>query len=221
MPIQDIIDNDREVNLEYHLVTAREWRQYGEPDQLHSPLIYSAFESRCAIERFVYELFVMMNRDDLLQGNLDIDRAERFSSLMTIIHERAQNRGRLYRMLRFNFIYVRHMMKLNVDISIPSLGVLQNFWHQLSDYCHKQMLPDQTWNSEEYVSEGYELLNEVENYFYEHLSERRFGWLRINTIPQEAQDFRLQFINEEISESQLIGYFNLMRPVLAARLRNN
>ena len=69
MAIEDYINNKREVTLEYHLLAAREWRRYGEQDQLHTPLIYSAFEYRCAIERFVFEIFVLMNRDDLLEGN--------------------------------------------------------------------------------------------------------------------------------------------------------
>ena len=221
MAIEDYINNKREVTLEYHLLAAREWRRYGEQDQLHTPLIYSAFEYRCAIERFVFEIFVLMNRDDLLEGSLDINRVERFSSLVTIIHERAENRGRLYRMFRFNYLYVRHMMRLNVDISIPNLGTLKQFWQRLSDYCHKQMLPNETWDSKDYVQNGYQLLNEVEDYFYQHLHERRFGWLRIESIPQEAQDYRLQFINEEITEDRLLTFFNLMRPILENRFRNN
>lgn len=221
MPIEDIlhiINNDREVTFEYHLLTAREWRRFGEPDHLHTPLIYSAFEYRCAIERFVFELFVIMNRDDLLEGDLDINRAERFSSLITIIHERAENRGRLYRMFRFNYLYTRHMIRLNIDVSIPDLRTLQQYWHSLSDYCHKQMLPNETWDSEDYVRNGYQIFNEVENYFYEQLAVRRFGWVQVESIPVEAQEFRLQFINEEINDKQLINYFNLMRPLFGKSL---
>lgn len=78
-----IVEGSRETFSHYHLYMARGWQLIGEEKMLHTPLAYSAFEFRCAIERCLIELFVLIKNRKI--SPTDRKAMERFNSLVSAI----------------------------------------------------------------------------------------------------------------------------------------
>ncbi len=218
MNLEDIINTPRQTSFDFHAAVAQSWRRIGERELLHSPLIYSAFEYRLAIERFVFELYYLMKKENLLskQGlsKKELQRIDSFSSLISIIYENSGNKLKLYRILSFNKAFSQVFTKLHRSLSIPDLGKLHKFWQCLSEYCHRQLEPPETWEDLEWVKKGYDLLNEVENYLWQICISEHFGWLRENSLPKELLDERGKYLCGEITESQLKTRMEIIKPVL-------
>lgn len=81
-------------------------------------------------------------------------------------------------------------------LSIPDIGKLHKYWQKLSDYCHRQLEPKFTWDSNEWIEKGYELLKEVESYLWKISIEEEYGWVSKSRLIEELQDERTRFIND-------------------------
>jgi len=218
--LRDYLEKGRETKAAYHFLLGREWRLYGEPQKLHSPLAYASFEFRCAIERCVIELFALI-RDQQFTKN-DLKSLERFSSLIQVVLTTEGGKLQLYRKFVFNRVYSQAGgTPRDIWLSVPDLGVMRRLWTGLSEYCHRQLKPKATWLSmgDEWVNVGYRLLNEVEDYLYEKMSVEKIGWVPVDSLPREVAQARNDFINGRISEADLKTRFELMSPVLESRFR--
>lgn len=103
MNLDEVINGKRWVSADYHVVSARAWKQQGQSEYSPSPLIYAAFEYRCAIERIVLELYAVMCEE--FSGAEDVSKIGSFSSLIKMVHDLAGcNKKLLYRVLKFNSI---------------------------------------------------------------------------------------------------------------------
>ena len=214
------LEKERETKAAYHFLLGREWRLFGQPKRLHSPLAYAAFEFRCGIERCVIELFALI-RDQQFSDD-DLKGLERFSSLIQTLLNSQGGKLQLYRKLMFNRIYTQaSRAPPEIWLSVPDLGILQRMWTELSEYCHRQLRPKTTWSSmgDEWVAAGYRLLNEVENYLYCIMSTGKIGWVPVESLPPEAAQARQDFLNGRITEADLKTRIELMTPVLENRYR--
>ncbi len=218
MKIEEILNNERQVSGDYHAAAGKAWRIHGEKDLLHSSLIYSVFEFRLAVERYVFELYLLMEIDQLLEINIPdeaLKRFDNFKSLIRILHENAGNKFKLFRVLIFN----RHVSEIYFQIpkklSVPDIGKLSSFWHSLSEYCHKQYKLDNSWASEDWIKKGYKLINEVESYLIQISIIEAFGWVNKNSLGPELSQERERFLNDkEFTEERLTLRLTLMKPVL-------
>jgi hypothetical protein len=218
MKLEELLENQRLVSGDYHATAGRTWRKFGENKLLHTPLVYSAFEFRLAIERYVFELYILMKKDDLLNGEVPNDalkQIDRFSNLVRLLHENAGNRFRLYRALLFNRIVAGLFFRMPRPLSIPDIGKFNAYWQRLSDYCHRQLKPAETWGSEKWIKKGYRLVSDVENYLYEISVRENFGWLEKTSLMKELSDERERFLNDKsVTEQSLKVRLEIMGPTL-------
>lgn len=166
MDLKTLIHGERHATADYHLVAARLWVEKGE-GKLHTPLVYAAFEYRCAVERAVLELYGIMR--EISHSAEAVEDIGSFKNVMNRLIEFAGgNKKALYRLLKFNSIlaeFMGHsMMGQSVELSIPDVGVLHKMWQNVSNYCHQQVVPENTWGDQEWVEEGYQTLQEVDEY---------------------------------------------------------
>jgi hypothetical protein len=215
-----IINGKRDTSAGYHFLVGRGWRLLGEPNSLHSPLAYAAFEFRCSIERSVFELFVLVRKNTLSAG--DMKATERFSSLRTALLQAEGGKRLLQRKLEFNRIYAQATgLPKQYWPSVPDIGILEKYWSKLSEYCHRQLQPKATWDSMggKWISEGYALLNDVEKYLWEITVTHQIGWFQVDTLPPEMLTTRRDFVNGKIDSAALVTRVQLMEPVIRQRAR--
>lgn len=218
MNMEDIINRERETTAKFHAVVAQSWRRIGEGRLLHSPLVYSAFEYRLAIERIAFELYWLMKREHLLpKGGFskeELRKIQSFSSLVSKICQDSGSKLKLYRILSFNRVFSQIFTQLPQTLSIPDIGKLQNYWERLSEYCHRQLEPSKTWESSQWIKKGYSRLNEVESYIWQICVSERFGWLQEGSLPNELLKEKDKYMRGELNESQLKRRMELIKPVL-------
>lgn len=215
-----IIKGDRSTASYYHFHVARGWRIIGESRLLHSPLSYSAFEFRSAIERIVVELLVLIKKGNVSPAELE--QIQRFSGLRNFLLTSAGGKRTLYRALRFNRILTQIIgVPANLCPSVPDITVLEKYWTRLSEYCHKQLSPYTTWESQgnHWIHIGYALLKEVENYLWQITISSPLGWFREETLPQDLIPTRTQFIEGSIEENALVTRIKLLEPAVQMRAR--
>lgn len=219
--LQEIFERARETKAAFHSRLGREWRLYGQPKDLHSPLVYAAFEFRCAIERCVIELFALIRNQKLSEK--DLSDIQRFAGLIQTVLRSEGGKLALYRKLVFNREYVRSgsTPPTSVWLSVPDLGVLQKYWTGLSEYCHRQLKPADTWKSmgDKWVADGYDLLLEVENYLFAITSQRKIGWVQVDTLEPEELQVRSDYVEGRIDETSMKSRLELMGPIIRERRR--
>ncbi len=211
------IEQKRQTGSDYHIISARFWMKKGINEEYHTPLVYAAFEFRCAIERVIFELFVLMRTVGIT--DIEIEKIGSLKGLINTVNDLAGgNKKKLMRILLFNRISME-FSGFPKKLSIPDVGKLHKFWSKLSEYCHRQIIPDSTWDNPDWISKGYTLLEEVDNYLSLILYEQAFGFLSEENMPDEIKEQKQLFINGNIDESQLRMRFKLMQPVLESRMR--
>ena len=216
MRIDKTINGQRKVCADYHLMAAFSWKEYGKNKLLHSPLVYAAFEYRCAIERVIMELYLIMQHE--MTDIEDLSKYERISDLIKKVHELGGGTKRmLYRVLKFNSIVSEFVMIQGKTLSVPDLGKLHKLWQKLSRYCHRQAKPMDSWDSKDWVAKGYKLLDEVHSYLHVILKEHLFGAMPEKGMPVEVIEAKSDFVKEKINEEGLRTRLMLMEPVLEAR----
>jgi len=217
MNFERLVHGRREVSADFHMAAGRLWLEKGKADKLTTPLVYAAFEFRCATERAVVELYAIMQSE--LPSVEEMQDIGRFKNFMTKVVEVAGGNGKLlYRSLLFNSI-VSEFMPWDATLSVPDVGTLQNHWHALSDLCHKQIALDPTWRSDDWVSTGYYTVQEAYDYLREIMVDQYLGSIPIEETPEEIQKAKKAFINEEIDKASLRTRLKLMTPILERRFR--
>ncbi|MFC1481078.1 hypothetical protein ACFL6E_02400 [Candidatus Neomarinimicrobiota bacterium] len=226
-PLDHLVMSNRGVDANFHLEQGNDWHQIGYPSLLHSPLIYAAFEYRCAIERIILELYDLMK-----ELNIATEEFSSLKNISDIIKKIRQLEGGSHdaaaRAIRFNAVYFKEMIAemaekagISKEMAEPDLRKLSKLWGHLSEYCHGQMLPAETWNSPEWVKKGYALLDEALEYLRALKIEKHFGYMGESSLPTEALDLKKKFIDEEINESALITRLRIMKPIIEARGRKH
>jgi hypothetical protein len=144
-------------------------------------------------------------------------RLRTINALMSEITEIAGGNGNLLRKaLLFNqFLAAR--MRLRKPLSTPNFGTLRSYWADLSELCHKQISPEETWESAEWIRSGYELLVEVDGYLDEQLVACDFGAIKASSMPKEVQDARREFLAGQIDLRAVGVRLDLIEPALVRR----
>ncbi len=213
-----IVNGKRQTSAGYHFLAGRGWRLLGEPRKLHSPLAYSAFEFRSSVERSVFELFHLVRKNNFSPE--DLRAAERFSSLRTALLKAEGGKRLFQRKLEFNRLYAQACgLPQRYWPSVPDIGILEMYWSKLSDYCHRQLRPNITWDSMggNWITQGYQLLNEVESYLWMITVSHQIGWFQPDTLPPEMLQTRNDYLDGVIDADAVTMRVRLMEPVVRER----
>lgn len=207
----------RENSSKYHRDLAREWLILGESKRLHTPLTYSAFEYRLAIERFIFEFMILIKKEEGITLK-DENKTANIKTLIDYIYRLVGGKTKYPKILRFNKIILSFERPV-IKLAEPDLQDFYKKWKELSKFCHLLIRPDLSWNDNaNFVLNGYDLLNRVRDLFYINTIENVLGWYAVNTIPNiEVIDLRNNFINDKITESAFVTSYNLMQPILKKR----
>ncbi len=214
-----IVHHERDLSSGYHLMVARGWRIIGEKDSLHSPLAYSAFEFRCAIERVLIELFVLVK--DKMPTKADIHTMNTVSSLRKAIYRACGGKTEFKRFQIFNRLFVQGSgLPPNVSVAMVDIDYLERLWSKLSDFCHRQLRPHETWKSQgdRWLKKGYQMLNEAERYLWSIMVTSHIGWVQPSELQPEMREALDQFVGGEITQRTLETRLNLMGPIIKKRL---
>ena len=187
---------------------------------MHSPLAYSAFEFRCSIERSLFELFILTQNRKAFQSQLKA--VQRFRGLRDMILQTEGPKKVLYRKLLFNRLYAKGIgLPAKFWPSVPDIGVMERYWKQLSEYCHRQLQRETTWDAlgDAWLNAGYDLLNEVEKYLWDITVTHQIGWFQINTLPSEMVKARKDFIEGVINENALAKRIEILKPTIQMRAK--
>ncbi len=222
--IDELVLKNRSTTADFHVVAGRSWRIIGEEQKLHSPLAYSAFEFRCAIERYLFELLWLV-----FGGNLTRKQEKAAANVANLIRELVRREGGSNPTKRFEVFERKQLFSriFSKGIGMPrhdwpgvvDLKQLERHWTKLSEFCHRQLKPKKTWEAmgDAWVQKGYVLLNEVESYLWKMMVDAGVGWVNTGSLPSEMVQARNDFISGKIDEDDLLTRMDLMAPILKRR----
>jgi hypothetical protein len=223
MPVEfdldEIVHHARDLTAGYHLLVARAWRIIGEQDKLHSPLAYSAFEFRCCIERVLVELFVLVR--DKKVSRIDERMMNSIGNIRKAIYRICGGKDRFGRIQTFNRLYSQgEGSPPQLWIAEVDIDQLEKFWSSLSEYCHRQLRPLDTWKSkgDRWQKDGYRLLNEVEQYLWEIMVTSHVGWVQPSTMQPEMLTAFNEFVSGKLSLGALKTRLAIMGPIIKKRI---
>ncbi len=106
------------------------------------------------------------------------------------------------------------------EVTVVDTAYLNRKWQDLSEYCHMQFHPEETFGSQSrnFQEEGVALIREVLQKFYEWMVESNCGVLARSSLPEEVRDVYDKFIREENDPGQAKRLLVFLGPVLRARL---
>jgi hypothetical protein len=209
------LEEKREVTYYWHIVQVRKWLKYDNGRKLDNALVYASLELRCAIERYLFELLVLLKK-----GNFTAEEVRRCKSkdgILDVIRDTEP-----YYVKRATFTN----LIASVDPKLPKVVIIDikyliRMWHTLSLYCHKQLKPKESFDSpnHQFQKKGFELINDVVITFMEWERIGAFGIIDKESLPPETRGVYEKYINDQIDEGQAKRMLNLMTPVLIARLK--
>src|SRR3972149_7142271 len=209
-----LIEERRQVTYDWHLAQVIKWLKYDNGRELDSVLVYSSVDLRIAIERYFFELLLLLKHN-----NLTAEEQSRCSS----------KEGILDLVKETEPVYVKRAKFTNLiaavtpdfpRVAIVDFRYLINRWHTLSGYCHKQLKPKESFDSENrgFQKKGFRGIKETVDYFMELERSRVFGLIDPKSMPLETKNVYDKYIKDEIDEEKAKGMLKIMEPVLSERL---
>ena len=203
----------REVTFDWHIVQATRWLEFDAGRELDSVLVHAAVELRAAIERYIFELLYLLK-----EGKLSADEEKRCRSITGIFALMKESDPFYRRTIEFTRLVVSITPGLP-EITVVDTAYLNRKWQDLSEYCHMQFHPEETFQSRgrKFQKQGFALLREVLQKFHEWQVESNCAVLARSSLPDEVRDVYDKFIREEVDANQAKSMLVLMEPVLRAR----
>jgi len=208
------LEAPREVTFDWHIAQATKWVEFDAGRELDSVLLYAAVELRAAIERYIFELLYLLK-----EGKLSGDEETRCRSITGIFASMKETDPFYRKTIEFTKLVISITPDLP-EITVVDTAYLNRKWQDLSEYCHMQFRPEETFRSQgrKFQKQGFALLREVLQKFHEWKVESNCAVLARSSLPNEVRDVYDKFIREEIDVSQAKKMLVLMEPVLRARL---
>ena len=184
----------REVTFDWHIVQAKKWLEFDGSRELDSVLVYAAVELRMAIERYVFELLYLLK-----ECKLSGDEEKRCRSITGIFALMKETDPFYRKTIEFTKLVVSITPGLP-EITAVDTAYLNRKWQELSEYCHKQLRPEETFGSQgrEFQKQGFALIREILQKFHEWKVESNCAVLARSSLPEEVRDVYDTFICEEI-----------------------
>ena len=215
MNSEAILTKPRGVTSAWHLQQAKRLLDYDAGRRLDTILVYTAIELRSAIERYLCELLLLLRSGQVTKEN------EKQCRKIGGVFELIKAEDPLYRKtIAFTNIIASTLPALS-KVEMVDTSRMHHFWNELSDFCHKQLDPDQTFGSEhrEFQKKGFALLNDVLSYFSSS-AVKGVGMIMLrSTMEPEVQRIYDDFAQDKITASDAGGMLRIAAPVLANRRR--
>lgn len=208
------LESPRNVTFEWHIVQVKDWLDFDNSRELDSVLVYAAVEMRAAIERYILELLLLL-KDRKLSDD-EVKRCRSITGLFALMKETDP----FYR----KTIEFTKLMASTIpggpEITVVDTAYLNRKWQELSEYCHMQLQPAETFmsNNRAFQKRGFALIREVLQKFFEWEHESNCAVVVRSSLPEEAWDVYDKFIREQIDSGQAKRMLTLMEPVLRARM---
>jgi len=203
----------RFVTFDWHIVQVKKWLEFDGGQELDSVLVYAAVELRAAIERYLFELLYLLKECDFTKD--DEKRCRSIKGIFAMMSET----DRFYRKtIEFTKLVVSITPGLP-EITFVDTAYLNKKWKELSEYCHMQLRPEETFESigKKFQKRGFALIRKVLQKFNEWTVESNCGVLKRSSLPEEVRDVYDKFIHEKIDTQQARRMLVLMEPILRGR----
>ena len=208
-----LIEEARQVTFDWHIVRVMNWLRLDRGRLLDNILVYAAVDLRCAIERYMFE-FLLILKDGKLNEE-EKTRCRSIDGLFTLMREADAS----YRKTaRFSIIYSEVFPGVP-ELTLVDFGYLHKAWMELSQYCHKQLMPKQTFLSprREFQRRGFDLISSVLARFSEWKLESTSGILRPESMKPEIKAVYDKYVRHEINDDQVRRMLTILEPVLNTR----
>jgi hypothetical protein len=203
----------REVTFDWHIVQAKTWLEFDKGRELDSVLVYAAVELRAAIERYIFELLYLLK-----EGKLSANEERRCRSIRGIFALMEETDPLYRKTIEFTKIVAAITPGLP-EITIVDTAYLNRKWQDLSEYCHMQFRPAETFGSQgrKFQKQGFVLIREVLQKFHDWKIESNCAVLARSSLPAEVRAVYDKFVRKDIDADQAKRMLVLMEPVLQAR----
>lgn len=107
------------------------------------------------------------------------------------------------------------------EVRVVDTRYLHGRWKMLSEYCHKQLWPQESFASpqREFQEAGFRLIEEVLKRFHEWVWESAAGIIEPGSLSGETKQIYEKFVKDELAADQVERMLRLMQPVLEQRAR--
>jgi len=210
----EIIDAPREVTSEWHILQAAAWLEYDKGRGLDNVLVYAAVELRAAIERTLFELLYLLKEHDISEA--DIRRSRSQKGLEALLREADASYRKT---IEFTQLVASVTPGMPV-VSVIDTAYLRRMWSKLSEYCHFQIEPDKTFNSEnrQFQRRGFQLLKDVLDRFIEWRGKGNMGIIKRSSMPDLTRSIYDKFVGEGIDANQVKLRLKIIKPALHNKL---
>jgi hypothetical protein len=212
---RSFIEQPRQVTFDWHIAQVLKWLKYDNGRHFDSVLIYASLELRSAIERYIFELLVLLKK-----GILSPDEQERCRSIKGVFDLMRETDQYYRQTVEFTKLIASVTPGLP-ELTIVDTAYLRRKWQDLSNYCHKQLDPSESFESpeREFQNQGFELINEILAKFNDWKFESVCGIILPDSMPSETKDVYDKFVAGEINGNQARRMLDVMLPILNARLK--
>lgn len=210
---EEILTSPRGVTSAWHLQQAKRLLDFDADRHLDTVLVYAAIELRTAIERYLCELLLLLRSGEVTDE--DAHQCRKIGGVFRLI----KDADPLYRKtITFTNIIASTHPQLS-DIKMVNTSRMQRFWSDLSEFCHKQLDPEQTFKSpgRDFQDKGFALLNEVLS-FFSSSAVHGIGMMMLrSSMEPEVQQIYDDFVKDMITENDAKQMLHIAAPVLAKR----
>lgn len=213
MTIDSLLTRQRGVTSAWHIQQAKRLLAFDAGRHLDTVLVYAAIELRAAIERYLCELLLILRSGRVTKK--DAKQCRKIGGVFALI----KAEDPLYRKtIAFTNIIASTLPALS-KLEMVDTSRMQGFWNALSEFCHKQLEPELTFESpnRDFQRKGFALLNEVLAYFSDSVACGVGMLMSRRKMEPEVQRVYDDFVNGRITETDARGMLRIAAPVLAER----
>jgi len=210
----NLLEDPRQVTGEWHIVQTKRLLAFDAGRHLDTVLVYAAVELRAAIERTLFELLHLLKEGQISEK--EVKRCRSVNGITALIRE-TDNAYR--KTLQFTRL-VASVTPGFPEVAVIDTAYLIRRWNELSEYCHLQFRPAETFEStgRGFQHKGFALVNEVLSKLLEWYVGNAFGLIVRSSLPEETQGIYEKFVAGEIDEEQARRMLVISEPVLRRRL---
>lgn len=209
------LEQNREVTFDWHITQALKWLKFDNGRKLDSTLIYACVDLRIAIERYILEFLILLKSGKFTEA--EISRCRSINGIFSLMRET----DLFYRKTAEFTLLIASITPEIPEITIVDTSYLRRKWEELSEYCHKQLEPSDSYgsNNREWQSKGFQLIDEIISRFREWKIQSNVAILLPDTMDEETRYIYDRFANDEITSSQAKKMLEIIDPIMRRRFR--
>jgi hypothetical protein len=179
----EFLEEPRQVTSAWHYLQAKKWLEFDEGRELDSVLVYACLELRAAIERFWLEIILTLNDGKL--GEKDSARCRTKKGLESVL------KG-IEPKLRKWILFSNKLCSYDRVPQYPMVEIkdLIRTRSKLSQYCHFQMNPYETWEStnRDFQRHGFSIIKDAIAKLGEWFGTGTRGLTIKKDLPEEVKE---------------------------------